>query len=94
MWAWGSGLYGQLGNDATLDKEAPAKVSKLSKARAVAGGGQHSLALLDDGTACGIRGQVLCFASCLSQEQKARPDPFLCVTPFFVFAFSRAKGKT
>ena len=43
MWAWGSGLYGQLGNDATLDKEAPAKVSKLSKARAVVGGGQQQI---------------------------------------------------
>lgn len=44
--AWGANFSGQLGNEATSNGElAPVKVSGLSRVKAVAAGGNHSLAL-------------------------------------------------
>lgn len=51
--AWGDDTAGQLGNgvaSANDDSEAPAVVPGLSGVTAVAAGGEHSLALLSDGT--------------------------------------------
>ena len=49
--AWGSDGKGQLGNDAALvDQGTPVPVSGLTGVKAVAAGGNFSLALLNDGT--------------------------------------------
>jgi alpha-tubulin suppressor-like RCC1 family protein len=51
--AWGDDTYGQLGNgsaSANDDAETPALVPNLSGVVAVAAGGEHSLALLSNGT--------------------------------------------
>jgi alpha-tubulin suppressor-like RCC1 family protein len=48
--AWGSNVYGQLGDGTTEDKHVPVAVSGLSGVSAVAAGTYHSLALLGNGT--------------------------------------------
>src|SRR5439155_20424440 len=56
MWAWGLGVYGQLGagiSGTSANRSTPGQVIVLPggrKAVAVAGGYYHSLALADDGT--------------------------------------------
>ncbi|MGE5286346.1 MAG: PASTA domain-containing protein [Micromonosporaceae bacterium] len=51
VWAWGSNLYGQLGNGTTIDtSNVPVQVKGLTGVVAVAAGYEHSLALRDDGT--------------------------------------------
>lgn len=50
VWAWGSGLYGQVGNGSSNDQPVPVVVPHLPKALAVAAGSLHSLALLADGS--------------------------------------------
>ncbi len=47
---WGKNLYGQLGNGTTTDSNVPVDVSGIANVVSVAGGDQHSLALLSDGT--------------------------------------------
>ncbi len=48
--AWGGGGAGQLGNSTTRSSNTPVAVSGLSGVTSVAAGGEHSLALLGDGT--------------------------------------------
>jgi len=48
--AWGSGSYGQLGDESTSASEKPVAVSGVTEATAVASGGGFGLALLSDGT--------------------------------------------
>jgi len=54
VWAWGGGGEGELGNGQTGDQSTPVEVdfprSVTANAIAVAAGGYHSLALLDDGS--------------------------------------------
>ncbi|MCW5980834.1 MAG: choice-of-anchor D domain-containing protein [Bryobacteraceae bacterium] len=50
VWAWGLGYHGRLGNGANTDSSLPVKVSNLTGAVAIAGGGYHALALRSDGT--------------------------------------------
>ncbi len=53
VWTWGANNYGQIGDGTTIGSAIPntrRKVVKLTQAKALAGGGQHSLALLEDGT--------------------------------------------
>ncbi|MEA2334272.1 MAG: hypothetical protein QOG40_762, partial [Solirubrobacteraceae bacterium] len=48
--AWGQGSSGELGNGSTVRSNLPVAVKGLSTVSALAGGEQHSLALLADGT--------------------------------------------
>ena len=54
VWAWGANSLGQLGDETTIDRSAPVRVSGLTNVaggvRAVAAGLQYSLALKNDGT--------------------------------------------
>ncbi len=47
---WGSGAKGQLGNGSTNDQNTPVSVSNITNATAISAGGEHSCALLSDGT--------------------------------------------
>ncbi len=47
--AWGDNNDGQLGNNTTTNEKEPVEVKIITEAIAVAGGEQHSLALLKDG---------------------------------------------
>jgi len=49
-WAWGNNGYGQLGDTSADARMSPVRVANLTGLTAVAGGGQHSLALKSDGT--------------------------------------------
>ena len=51
LWTWGSNRHGQLGDGTVNSHSAPAPVSYLTGATAVAAGGSHSLAVRSDGTA-------------------------------------------
>src|ERR1700730_17120766 len=64
-YAWGNNYYGQLGNGSTEGPEkcntepcsaTPVGVKELSGVTAVAGGANHSLALLENGTVMGWGG--------------------------------------
>ena len=48
--AWGYNLYGQLGNDGTLDSGTPVQALGFSGGAAVSAGYEHSVALRSDGT--------------------------------------------
>jgi len=50
VFAWGNNTSGQLGNGTTTSSSTPVQVIGLPNAVAIAGGGQHSLALTDSGT--------------------------------------------
>ena len=51
VWAWGDNLiYNQLGNGNNTNSNVPVQVSNLIGVVAIAGGGDHSLALKNDGT--------------------------------------------
>jgi len=51
VWAWGYNLYGQLGDGTTTTNSiTPVQVLNITGAKAIAAGGNHSLALKDDGT--------------------------------------------
>jgi alpha-tubulin suppressor-like RCC1 family protein len=53
VWGWGRNSYGQLGigNNNPLQRTSPVQMSGITTATAVAGGDDHSLILLSDGTA-------------------------------------------
>ena len=92
LWSFGVNSNGQLGDATIQGKSHPVRVGGIGGAvAAIAAGSAHSLAIAEDGNTelarirgqvlhelgvTRIRGQVLRFASCLPQEQKARPDPF------------------
>ena len=50
VWAWGSNLYGQLGDGTTTSSAVPVKVTGLSGVTAIAAGLNQSIALKSDGT--------------------------------------------
>lgn len=50
VWAWGSNLYGQLGNASTTNTNTPVQTLLLSNIMAISAGGWHSVALKNDGT--------------------------------------------
>ncbi len=50
VWAWGSNLYGGLGNASTTNTDAPVQALLLSDIIAISAGGWHSVALKSDGT--------------------------------------------
>lgn len=50
LWAWGAGLYGQLGTNSTISRSSPTQVGSLTNWSAIATGNIHSLALKTDGT--------------------------------------------
>ncbi len=50
VWAWGSGLSGQLGDGQGTDSALPVQVSNLSGVVAIAAGNLHSLAILSNRT--------------------------------------------
>ena len=62
VFAWGQGLYGQLGNSQTGNVTTPSAIPGLNSIVAVAAGAYHTLALRADGTVwtCGLnnRGQL------------------------------------
>jgi len=56
LWAWGNGVYGELGNgDRPSVWSTPVQALGLTAAVAVGAGSHHTIALIDDGTlrACG-----------------------------------------
>lgn len=50
VWAWGSNIYGALGNGTTTNASTPVQVLVLSGTKAISAGGWHSTALKNDGT--------------------------------------------
>lgn len=50
VWAWGSNIYGQLGNASTNNTSTPVQSILLSDIIAISSGGWHSVALKNDGT--------------------------------------------
>lgn len=50
VWAWGRNSEGQVGDNTTIPRRLPVKVSLLTNIVAVSAGGAHSLALKSDGT--------------------------------------------
>ncbi|MFN4027892.1 MAG: T9SS type A sorting domain-containing protein [Flavobacterium sp.] len=50
LWAWGSNLFGQLGNGNNTDSNFPIQIGTSNDWRQVAAGGAHSLAIKNDGT--------------------------------------------
>ena len=48
--AWGDNFSGQLGDGTTTNRLTPVAVTGLGNVTAIAGGSDHSLALLADGT--------------------------------------------
>jgi len=77
VYAWGNGLYGQLGRNA-FESTVPLQVPGLSGITAIAAGGNHSLALKSDGTVYawgdGQNGQ-------LGDGNFYGPPPFRVVVP-------------
>lgn len=54
-WAWGSNVYGQLGDGTTTSRPAPVRVLRLPASVAVTAGSFHSMALAADGRSRGSR---------------------------------------
>jgi alpha-tubulin suppressor-like RCC1 family protein/predicted cupin superfamily sugar epimerase len=52
-WAWGANSLGQLGDNTTLSRLSPVRVSVLSGVASIAAGNFHTLAVRSDGTAWG-----------------------------------------
>jgi alpha-tubulin suppressor-like RCC1 family protein len=50
LWAWGSNVYGQLGDGTKTNRTSPVRITSLSGVADVKAGAHHSLALLSDGT--------------------------------------------
>lgn len=50
VWAWGSNIYGQLGDGTHNDQPSPVQVEGLDNVVAIAGSGYNSVALKRDGT--------------------------------------------
>jgi len=49
VWTWGDNGYGQLGDGAATNRNAPVRVTSLRDVFGIAGGGNHTLALTGDG---------------------------------------------
>jgi alpha-tubulin suppressor-like RCC1 family protein len=45
LWAWGSDLFGALGNNSKHDLRVPTRIDRLHNVSAIAAGGNHSLAM-------------------------------------------------
>jgi alpha-tubulin suppressor-like RCC1 family protein len=60
VYGWGWNIYGQLGDGTTQGREAPVLASGLSGVRTVAGGQEHTVVLMTDGT---VRGMGLNFGT-------------------------------
>jgi alpha-tubulin suppressor-like RCC1 family protein len=58
VWAWGSNMFGQLGDGTNIDRYTPVQVSNLGSVTALGGRGYHSLAITSDGNvwAWGLNG--------------------------------------
>ena len=50
VWAWGSNVYGQLGDKTNTDRLTPVQVSGLTNVVAIAAGFYHNVAIKSDGT--------------------------------------------
>lgn len=50
VWAWGTNDFGELGDGSTTDAWVPIQAGTTGNAVAVAAGGFHSVALMDDST--------------------------------------------
>jgi alpha-tubulin suppressor-like RCC1 family protein len=50
VWAWGSNIFGQLGDGTTTDSATPVTVGGLSGVTTIAAGFDHTVALKNDGT--------------------------------------------
>src|SRR2546428_11475722 len=60
--AWGTNLYGQLGNGTNTDSNVPVRVKGMGHAVAVAGGDQHNLAGERGGASRRGRGEIFVVA--------------------------------
>jgi alpha-tubulin suppressor-like RCC1 family protein len=49
VWAWGTNIFGQLGNGSNTASSVPVAVTNMASAVAIAAGDDHSLALTNDG---------------------------------------------
>jgi Raf kinase inhibitor-like YbhB/YbcL family protein len=75
--AWGNNLYGQLGNESTLDQTFPVQVSSLTDVVSVASGNYHSIALKADGTVWGWgRNEGSILGSVLGSTNYKQTTPF------------------
>jgi alpha-tubulin suppressor-like RCC1 family protein len=50
LWAWGSNMFGELGDGTTADRVTPVRIGTATNWTSVAAGGAHSVALRADGT--------------------------------------------
>jgi len=50
LWAWGSNLYGELGNNGLLDLNVPIQIGAETNWKSVSAGNFHSVAIKTDGT--------------------------------------------
>jgi alpha-tubulin suppressor-like RCC1 family protein len=82
MKAWGYNGNGRLGNNSTTNSSSPVSVSSISTAVAAAGGADHSLALLSDGTVAGWGSNA--------EGQLGAPTPTQSLTPMAVANMSGA----
>ncbi|MCX7736025.1 MAG: T9SS type A sorting domain-containing protein [Candidatus Kapabacteria bacterium] len=50
LWAWGSNVFGQLGDGTTQDKSTPTQIGTATNWQSVACGNRHTIAIKGDGT--------------------------------------------
>ena len=72
VWSWGANGNGQLGSGDTTGRSTPGQITGLS-ATAIAGGGDHALALLSDGTVkAGVTTSMVNWATAQQPSAPAR----------------------